>query len=87
MKPHQIITLMQYSDTDNTFAMGDHADHIHIGFRPLYGSNGAAGKALGSILAPDQWNRISNRLAAIRNPTVASQPSRYSLKVRVKLPK
>ena len=33
MKPHQIISLMKFDDTDNTFAMGDHADHIHVGFQ------------------------------------------------------
>ena len=37
MKPHQIITLMQYAGTDNTFAMADHDDHIHVGFRPQFG--------------------------------------------------
>ena len=86
LKPHQIITLMQYANTDNTFAMADHYDHIHVGFRPLYGANGDAGKALNAVLAPSQWARISSRLAAIQNPTVATAPSRYSLKVKVKLP-
>ena len=45
-----------------------------------------AGKALNAVLAPSQWDRISSRLASIQNPTVAVKPSRYSLKVRVKLP-
>src|SRR6185312_14901492 len=35
MKPHQIISLMTFPGTDNTFAMGDHADHIHVGFKPM----------------------------------------------------
>src|SRR4051812_11289326 len=35
MKPHQIISLMTFQGATNTFAMGDHANHIHIGFRPL----------------------------------------------------
>ena len=34
MKPHQIITLMQYAGTDNTLALADHWDHIHIGYHP-----------------------------------------------------
>ena len=34
MKPHQIISLMTFEGADNTFAMGDHDDHIHIGFQP-----------------------------------------------------
>ncbi len=39
MKPHQIISLMTFDGTDNTFAMADHNDHIHVGWRPLYGAN------------------------------------------------
>jgi hypothetical protein len=34
-RPHQIISLMTFDDADNTFAMGDHADHLHVGFAPL----------------------------------------------------
>ena len=33
MKPDQIITLMTFEGADNTLAMGDHADHIHVGWR------------------------------------------------------
>ena len=51
MKPHQIITLMQYAGTDNTFAMGDHDDHIHVGFHPLYGNNDKTGRATAAVLA------------------------------------
>ena len=60
MKPHQIITLMQYAGTDNTFAMADHYDHIHVGFHPLYGTNDQAGKRhrrrprAGSVEPPDR---------------------------------
>ena len=36
MKPAQIITLMTYEGATNTLAMGDHADHIHVGFRPQF---------------------------------------------------
>jgi hypothetical protein len=35
MEPHQIITLMTYPGTDNTFSMPDHANHVHVGFRPM----------------------------------------------------
>jgi hypothetical protein len=34
-KPAQIISLMTIPGADNTLAMGDHADHIHVGFQPL----------------------------------------------------
>ena len=32
MKPHQIISLMDYFGADNTFAMADHDDHVHVGY-------------------------------------------------------
>ena len=35
MDPHQIITLMTYPGTDNTLSLPDHANHIHVGFRPM----------------------------------------------------
>jgi hypothetical protein len=35
MEPHQIITLMTYSGVDNTLALPDHANHIHVGFRNI----------------------------------------------------
>ena len=41
MRPHQIISLMTFAGAANTLALGDHDDHIHIGFapvRPLAGS-------------------------------------------------
>ena len=42
MKPHQIISLMKFEGADNTLAMGDHDDHIHVGFEPQYGANSEA---------------------------------------------
>jgi len=32
LRPNQIITLMTVDGQDNTLAMGDHDDHIHLGF-------------------------------------------------------
>jgi hypothetical protein len=45
MKPAQIITLMKYEGVDNTLAMGDHHDHIHVGFQPMYGAQSNSGAA------------------------------------------
>ena len=84
MKAHQIITLMQYAGTDNTYAMGDHDDHIHVGFQPRYGANAAAGERLGAIIKPGQWSRLVGRLSAIQNPTVPVKPSRYAIKVKLR---
>jgi hypothetical protein len=40
MDPHQIITLMTYPGEDNTLALPDHANHVHVGFRPMAGIDG-----------------------------------------------
>jgi len=75
MKPSQIITLMQYPGTDNTLALADHYDHIHIGFR----STGAArttgtNRTLRSLISPDvptgTWGRLLSRLGTLQNPSV-----------------
>ena len=39
MAPAQIISLMDMGGP--TFAMGDHADHIHVGYTPAYGAERA----------------------------------------------
>jgi hypothetical protein len=62
-------------------SLPDHADHIHVGFQPLFGTNDALGKQLGSVLKPGQWNKLINRLSKIENPTVPIKPSKYSIKV------
>ena len=77
IKPHQIISLMQIAGTSNTFAMADHADHIHIGWRP--GAARQPGSAAGvrgqtpddaAALSPKQWLRLIDRLGKIANPKV-----------------
>jgi hypothetical protein len=79
MQPHQIISLMEFQGTDNTLAMADHADHIHVGFRPLYGANEKAAKQVDAILKPEQWIKLIDRLDEIDNPTVARKPSKYAV--------
>jgi murein DD-endopeptidase MepM/ murein hydrolase activator NlpD len=81
MKPDQIITLMKFEGTDNTFAMADHADHIHVGWRPLYGTNSKLAKQVNAVLKPRQWIKLIDRLGEIDNPTVRRSPSRFAVKV------
>ncbi len=81
MKPAQIITLMTYEGTDNTLAMGDHGDHIHLGFRPQFDPTTKAGKLAESVLKPSQWIKLIDRLSTIDNPTVQLKPSKYAIKV------
>ena len=80
MKPHQIITLMQFPGTDNTFAMADHADHIHIGWRALPGSSTSGGGQAGAVLKPKQWSKLVDRLGHIKTPKIAASPSKYAIK-------
>ena len=80
MKPAQIITLMTYDGAANTLAMGDHADHIHVGFRPQFDPTTKAGRLAQSVLKPSQWIKLIDRLGQIDNPTVAVAPSKYAIK-------
>src|SRR3954471_543448 len=82
MKPHQIISLMTFPGTDNTLSLPDHNDHIHVGFRPLFGANPKLGSQLNAVLQPGQWAKLMSRLGKIENPTVATTPSKYSLDVK-----
>ena len=79
LQPHQIISLMTFEDAANTFAMADHADHIHVGFRPLYGVNAKAARQVDAILKPEQWIKLIDRLDEIDNPTVPRNPSKYAV--------
>ncbi|MBA2522148.1 MAG: peptidoglycan DD-metalloendopeptidase family protein, partial [Solirubrobacterales bacterium] len=75
MQPHQIISLMQMGGP--TYAMGDHDDHIHVGFTP---DATASGQPLGGgLLKPDQWDKLLKRIGELDQPTVPTKPSKYSL--------
>ena len=82
-KPHQIISLMAYDGTDNTLALGDHADHIHVGFQPEYREGSPQSGDLDAVLRPSQWIKLVARLSAIDNPTVDEKPSKYAIPVPV----
>ncbi len=78
MKPHQIITLMTYEGADNTLAMADHDDHIHVGYRPSGDAGGGslgAGPAGSPALEPGDWRRLIERVGKLRTPKVRSTPS------------
>jgi hypothetical protein len=79
MMPHQIISLIDHGG--NTLAMADHADHIHVGFHPLFGTNAKLGMQALAVLKPGQWNNLIARLSKIDNPVVSTKPSKYAIKV------
>ena len=66
LQPDQIISLLDLGGA--TFAMADHADHIHLGFRPLF--DGKLGKRRLSVLEPGQWSDLLKQLRRIKNPVV-----------------
>ncbi len=81
--PDQIISLFDLGGS--TLAMGDHANHIHIGFKPGGGikTNGkVAAGSKGSRISRKDWYRVFDRLGEIDNPEVPTQPSAYAIKVK-----
>ena len=79
MTPHQIISLLDYGS--NTMAMADHNDHIHVGFRPLFGANRKLGREALAVLKPGQWSDLISRLRSLENPVVPTKPSKYAVPV------
>jgi hypothetical protein len=88
MKPHQIISLMTFPGADNTLALPDHYDHIHIGYHPSPGTplptadnsgNVQVGDPTPDQLTPSQWQRLMKRLGQIGNPHVPTTASKYAL--------
>ena len=75
--PAQIISLFEIGG--QTFAMGDHADHIHVGFQPMFGDNRKLGRQALAVLEPGQWSDLLSRLREIENPVVPTKPSKYAL--------
>jgi hypothetical protein len=77
MRPHQIISLLDYGA--NTLHMADHADHIHVGFNPLFGENKKLGKQALAVLKPGQWSDLISRLSKLENPIVPTKTSKFAL--------
>ena len=74
LRPDELISLEELGGP--SFAMADHADHIHIGWRPL---SGPIDIEFNALLKPDQWTRLTDQLDQIDNPDVPTKPSKYSL--------
>ncbi len=79
MRPHQIISLLNYGQ--NTLALADHDDHIHVGFQPLFGDNTKLARQAMTVLKPGQWSNLLDRLGEIDNPVVPTKPSKYAIPV------
>jgi hypothetical protein len=77
MRPHQIISLLSLGG--NTLSMADHADHVHVGFHPLFGVNAKLGQEAAVVLKPGQWTNLIARLRQLSNPAVPTSPSKFAL--------
>jgi hypothetical protein len=75
MKPDQLISLFEMGG--QTLRMADHADHLHIGFRPA-GGEGKAGVGAPTLSRGD-WYKLVDRLGDIDNPAVPRKPSKSAL--------
>ena len=73
---------MKFDGVDNTLAMADHYDHIHVGFQPQFDPNSKEGRQLTAALRPGQWIKLIDRLGEIDNPTVRAKPSDAALDVK-----
>ena len=71
MVPDELISLLDLGGP--SFAMGDHADHIHVGYRPGDAGGGRVGDVAGAataILKASQWDKVVGHVGAIRNPRI-----------------
>jgi murein DD-endopeptidase MepM/ murein hydrolase activator NlpD len=75
MHPHQVISLEDLPG-ETSFALPDHYDHVHVGYRPELG---VFGEQFNALLKPKQWQRLTHRLGQINNPSVPTAPSKFSL--------
>ena len=66
--PSQVISLMDFGGP--TFAMADHADHVHVGYTPATAPDRPGTSSSVQMLKPEQWKRLIDRIAEIDNPEV-----------------
>jgi hypothetical protein len=75
MKPHQLISLFDLGGP--TLRMADHANHLHIGYRPA-GGDGRGGVRSPALKRSD-WYKLIDQLGKIDNPAVGKRPSKYAI--------
>jgi hypothetical protein len=75
MVPAELISLLDLGGP--SFAMGDHDDHIHVGYRPGDGmaqsEGGDVAGAATAILEGSQWDKVVGHVGAIRNPRIQEE--------------
>jgi soluble lytic murein transglycosylase-like protein len=79
--PHEIVSLMHYSQASNTRAAASASKAIRIEFSAAARSTAPAARAASavasgaSVLSAAQWDELMTRVAALPAPTLASEPS------------
>ncbi|GAC1521070.1 MAG: hypothetical protein NVS2B6_05240 [Thermoleophilaceae bacterium] len=73
----QIISLRSFGA--NTLALPDHANHIHVGFAPLFSDNKRLGQQTISSLRPRQWDTLIQRIGSLPSPVIPAKPSAAAL--------
>ena len=71
-RPHQIISLRSFGA--NTLALADHADHVHVGFRPV-----SAIESPPLRLGRREWALLGRGLSDMPRPVLPPRPSRWAL--------
>ncbi len=80
LAPNQIISLMSYKGQPGTLALPDHANKIQVTFTPVFGANKKLSDEIKSILRPNQWIQLINRISLIPEPIVPIAPSKYAIR-------
>ncbi len=80
MAPNQIISLMSYKGQPSTLSLPDHANRIQVTFTPVFGANKKLSRKIKSILQPNQWIQLINRISQIPEPLVPIAPSKYAIR-------
>jgi hypothetical protein len=80
-QPQQIVSLMTYPQASNTVSMANHADRIHLGFRPVAASRPAATAQAASAAAAATTPALPN-LAALSTPAPPLTAAQWQRLVR-----
>jgi hypothetical protein len=81
MRPNSIVSTTSYQGQNNTLALPDHKNRIQVTFTPRFGANKKLSAKVRSLLSPQQWVQLINRISAIPEPVVPIAPSKYAIRV------
>jgi hypothetical protein len=80
-QPSAIVSTMSYKGQANTLSLPDHANRIQVTYTPVFGQNKKLSAQIASLLQPQQWTQLINRISQIPEPVVPIAPSKYAIKI------